>query len=479
MTRTVPLSYTINVSVSTTPSGLGEYNSNSICLLTNETPLSTQPYIWAVNTQDAINEYGTDSLTAKMAQALFTPVPNLRTGNGQVLIFPYTATNATAGTTTTVAITNTIITALKAISTGDLTVTIDGTDYTCTNLNFTNISTVDDVVAILKAQYLDCDIALVNTNKIKFTSRNYGTTAAVALKATTGGTGTDLYGSSYLDGANQTTVAGTAQTGTTVAEALAQAEEAGYFGGVLTTQIIDNTLIEATANQVNQFGGYTGMLPVDFKNLVMEMAKEIGVDESLIILAGDHLGPLTWAGEPEAEAMAKAEELVRQFVLAGFTKIHLDTSMKLGDDSKEEMLETEVIARRGVRLYKVCMEAYAELLKEKPEVNMFDVLRELSVSALTPNDDIYSIPKVKKEKVVKEASKPKVVEEENLLPEMPVFDADLLKLYKKIPMNGECAVESLADETTDLRTVMKLLLKLEMGRFVIMLPGERVKRNIR
>lgn len=127
------------------------------------------------------------------------------------------------------------------------------------------------------------------------------------------------------------------------------------------------TLIEATANQVNQFGGYTGMLPVDFKNLVMEMAKEIGVDENLIILAGDHLGPLTWAGEPEASAMAKAEELVRQFVLAGFTKIHLDTSMKLGDDSKEEMLATEVIAKRGVRLYKVCMEAYAELLKTNPE----------------------------------------------------------------------------------------------------------------
>ena len=127
------------------------------------------------------------------------------------------------------------------------------------------------------------------------------------------------------------------------------------------------TLIEATANQVNQFGGYTGMLPVDFKNLVMEMAKEIGVDESLIILAGDHLGPLTWAGEPEADAMAKAEELVRQFVLAGFTKIHLDTSMKLGDDSKEEMLATEVIAKRGVKLYKVCMEAYEELLKTNPE----------------------------------------------------------------------------------------------------------------
>ena len=127
------------------------------------------------------------------------------------------------------------------------------------------------------------------------------------------------------------------------------------------------TLIEATANQVNQFGGYTGMLPVDFKNNVMKMAADLGVDESLVILGGDHLGPLTWVNECEADAMAKSEELVRQFVLAGFTKIHLDTSMKLGDDSKEEMLATEVIARRGVRLYKVCMEAYAELLKTNPD----------------------------------------------------------------------------------------------------------------
>ena len=62
---------------------------------------------------------------------------------------------------------------------------------------------------------------------------------------------------------------------------------------------------------------------------------------------------------------------------------------------------------------------------------------------------------------------------------MPVFDADLLKLYKKIPASGDCTVESLADAETPLRTVMKLLLKLEMGRFIVMLPGERVKRNTR
>lgn len=119
------------------------------------------------------------------------------------------------------------------------------------------------------------------------------------------------------------------------------------------------------------------------------------------------------------------------------------------------------------------------LLKERPDVNMFDVLRELSVSALTPNDDIYSITKPKNVKKINEAPKTDVKAEENLLPEMPVFDAELLKLYKKIPPNGECTVESLTDDTADLRSVMKLLLKLEMGRFVKMLPGDRVKRNTR
>ena len=250
MTRTVPLSYTIDVSVSTTPTGLGEYNTNSICLLTNEQPLSTEPYIWAVNSQDAINEYGSNSLTAKMVQAFFTPVPNLRTGNGQVLIFPYQSTSATCGTTTTISITSTIISALQLISNADLTITIDGTDKTISGIDLTNIKSVSDIVKILNNQYLDCNIAVVDTNKIQFKSRNFGDASTISLKATTGGTGTDIYGSSYLDGANQLTVAGADETGTSPADALALAEECGYFGGVLTTQTLSNDGIVAFATAI-------------------------------------------------------------------------------------------------------------------------------------------------------------------------------------------------------------------------------------
>ena len=92
-------------------------------------------------------------------------------------------------------------------------------------------------------------------------------------------------------------------------------------------------LIEATANQVNQFGGYTGMKPADFYQMVLKMAKDIDLPENMMILAGDHLGPLTWQKLPEAEAMKNSVELVYQYARAGFTKIHLDTSMKVADDA--------------------------------------------------------------------------------------------------------------------------------------------------
>ncbi len=125
-------------------------------------------------------------------------------------------------------------------------------------------------------------------------------------------------------------------------------------------------LIEATANQVNQYGGYTGMVPSDFYEMIIKMAKEFDVPENLIILGGDHLGPLTWQNLPEKEAMEKSVELVYQYARAGFTKIHLDTSMKVADDP-EGLLSTETIARRGAELYKASMKGYEDLKAEKPD----------------------------------------------------------------------------------------------------------------
>jgi D-tagatose-1,6-bisphosphate aldolase subunit GatZ/KbaZ len=109
-------------------------------------------------------------------------------------------------------------------------------------------------------------------------------------------------------------------------------------------------LIESTCNQVNQYGGYTGQTPMEFIAYVNRIAAENGFPAEKILLGGDHLGPSVWATENTNSAMTKAEELVREYVAAGYQKIHLDTSMHLGDDNPSQPLEAEIVAHRTARL---------------------------------------------------------------------------------------------------------------------------------
>ncbi len=107
-------------------------------------------------------------------------------------------------------------------------------------------------------------------------------------------------------------------------------------------------LLEATSNQVNQFGGYTGMTPVMFRDYVYGIAAELGFDTARLILGGDHLGPNPWQHLDAATAMQHAEEMVRMYVEAGFTKIHLDASMRCADDPA--VVRDDVMAKRASAL---------------------------------------------------------------------------------------------------------------------------------
>lgn len=129
----------------------------------------------------------------------------------------------------------------------------------------------------------------------------------------------------------------------------------------------DKVVIEATSNQVNQYGGYFRMTPYDYRDYVYQIADKINYDKTNIILGGDHLGPQPWQHLPEKEAMENSKELVRQTVLAGYLKVHLDTSMRVGDDDVNQPLSDDIIACRGAILMKEAEEAYQELLQENPE----------------------------------------------------------------------------------------------------------------
>ena len=109
-------------------------------------------------------------------------------------------------------------------------------------------------------------------------------------------------------------------------------------------------LVEATCNQVNQDGGYTGLRPADFRQQVEATRRaSTGCPPTGWCWAGTTSGPNPWKHLPAETAMAKSEELVEAFVAAGYTKIHLDTSIRCADDPVGA-LHPALVAERAARL---------------------------------------------------------------------------------------------------------------------------------
>ncbi len=128
------------------------------------------------------------------------------------------------------------------------------------------------------------------------------------------------------------------------------------------------------------------------------------------------------------------------------------------------------------------------MLKDRCPIDILYALRQLEVVANCPTDDIY-IPVRQRKKAEKVVGKDKVDIDKSFASDKftgteekhgsEEFDKEALRLYKKIPLKGYCDIESLLDEGQDLRQLMKLLLKLEIGKFIVLLPGDRVARKSR
>jgi D-tagatose-1,6-bisphosphate aldolase subunit GatZ/KbaZ len=116
-------------------------------------------------------------------------------------------------------------------------------------------------------------------------------------------------------------------------------------------------LIEATCNQVNHQGGYTGLTPEVFRDELYRTADRVGFQPQRILLGGDHLGPNPWRHLPAEAALEQAEIMVAAYVAAGYQKIHLDTSM--GCQGEPDHLPDELTAARAARLVVVAEQAAA------------------------------------------------------------------------------------------------------------------------
>lgn len=243
----VPVSYTVNISLTATPAGLAGYNTNSIAIFSNEPGDFTGNYLAALTPDTVKAAYGSDSLTYKMAQALFTPAPNFRTGGGNLYIFKFDGVDATAGSVQTASLTSNID-AFTAVTDGSLSVTVGSDTVILKNLDFSSVKTVKDIADVILSKNPDFYITVEGGNALKFTSKIPGEDLTITTQKSA--VGTDIATSSFLNVSTATTESGAAASGASLSDAVSDALQQVYFGGVLTTQYQDDTTLEANASAI-------------------------------------------------------------------------------------------------------------------------------------------------------------------------------------------------------------------------------------
>lgn len=86
------LANVINVSIAAAQAGVGEYNTSNIALFTRETPGETfgdDLYKIYLSPADVATDFGTSSVTYKMAVAVFSQQPNILNNSGYLVVIPF------------------------------------------------------------------------------------------------------------------------------------------------------------------------------------------------------------------------------------------------------------------------------------------------------------------------------------------------------------------------------------------------------
>lgn len=245
----LPIALVVNVTLTQTPSGLDTPNVNSLALFTNEPSGNIDQYGIYHSTSGVANDFGTDSVTAEMANAIFAQTPNILSGGGRLVVLPLLdADSATQGKFVSASLTSTLA-ALILVDDGDIKITVDGTAHNLTGLNFTQCVGLVDIAAVIQQRLNDC-VVTATTSVLTVTSNKVGSTSTIVLAAVSGGTGTDLSSVSYLKVSSGTPTAGANSDGETIEEAIARTKSLVQYFGVITNLALEDAAIEAASDAV-------------------------------------------------------------------------------------------------------------------------------------------------------------------------------------------------------------------------------------
>jgi hypothetical protein len=239
----------IQVDVTNVPQGAEVPNVNSLALFTTETPNNSNPYGIYLDPTSVGEDFGTDSETYAMALAIFSQTQNILNGGGRLVIIPLeSAVSATQGQFVTTNI-SANLSALIAVTDGDIKVTVDGNAHNLTGLDFTACTTLADIAAVLQTELPDT-ICSGSATAITIQSKKVGTASTIAMAAVSGGTGTNLAGSGFFNSSAGTATAGANASGETIVEAITRTSSQVQYAPFVTNLEMENAVISSTATAV-------------------------------------------------------------------------------------------------------------------------------------------------------------------------------------------------------------------------------------
>lgn len=243
----------INVSIATTPTSITARNVCVIAIFTKESSnIPINQYVIYRSSEIAANDFGIDSETYKMINAIFSQSPNILTGDGYVVVFPVEdniTVLATSGYTTCKSI---LYKNFQNVSDGSINISIDGAEkISYTGLDFTSIKDINDLVKVLQNKISNVNITLDNVNNknnIIFTSKTTGTRSKVILS--NNDIGTDLTSTNLLNIANAEVVDGkeTYEGSERLQDIFNRTQQILYYGCCIPSWDPSDEEIEATAN---------------------------------------------------------------------------------------------------------------------------------------------------------------------------------------------------------------------------------------
>jgi len=239
----------INISVTNTPAGLPDANVNSLGLFTTESPSNVDEFRIYITASEVANDYGTNSVTAQMANNIFAQSPNLLSGDGRLVIIPLVnSISALAGNFVGADITVNLA-GLQAVANGDIRVVLNGNNIDLTDLDFTNASSFADIATILQRRLTD----VIVTSKITgfdLDSKKVGTASTITLAQLPAGTGTDLSVAGLFNVAGGTPTAGGNAQGESLVDGIVRTEEQVSYTGIITDLLMEDAVITLTASAI-------------------------------------------------------------------------------------------------------------------------------------------------------------------------------------------------------------------------------------